>query len=50
MDNENMNDSQKPQNSRAKEIIYKITGWNYLKRNGQMRPPCELAEILTYIL
>ncbi|GEM_PF-4118740 len=49
MDNENMNDSQKPQKSRAKEIIYKITGWDYLKETDKCARPVNWLKFYIYL-
>lgn len=50
MDNENMNDFQEPQKSRAKEIIYKITGWDYLKETDKCARPVNWLKFYIYIM
>lgn len=50
MDNEKMNNLQKPQNSRAKEIVYKITGWNYLKETDKCARPVNWLKFYIYIM
>ncbi|MEL7570574.1 MAG: hypothetical protein AAGU14_08450 [Eubacteriaceae bacterium] len=49
MDNENMNDFQEPQKSRAKEIIYKITGWDYLKETDKCARPVNWLKFYIYL-
>ncbi|NMC57442.1 MAG: hypothetical protein GYA50_09505 [Eubacteriaceae bacterium] len=50
MDNDNMNDTQQPKNSRTKEIVYKITGWNYLKETDKCARPVNWLKFYIYIM
>lgn len=50
MDNDNMNDTQQPKNSRTKEIVYKITGWNYLKQADKCARPVNWLKFYIYIM
>lgn len=50
MDSENMNNLQEPQKSRSKEIIYKITGWNYLKETDKCARPVNWLKFYIYLM